>query len=224
MSSHKDFEWEPIPGLPAELPKGEKIVWQGTPNWWALAISAFHVRKVALYFAFLVVMQLVSAWQIGFEKEAVMAGPALTLVLSLAGLSILLSLAYLSAVSTIFTLTTHRILIRYGMALTLTLNIPFKQIQAANLNLWKKSIGDIALDVTPPKRLSWLVLWPYARAWKLSNPQPVLRAIPDAAAVAEKIARVAQQQIMVDVVVGQTSESKPKIATTPDSTLEGVAG
>ena len=137
MAHHQELEWEPIPGLPAELPKGERIVWQGSPNWWALAISTFHVRKVALYFAFLVGMQIVKAWKIGFDQEAVMAGPALTLLLSLAALSILLSLAWLSATSTIFTLTSERILIRYGIALTLTLNLPFKRITAANLKLWK---------------------------------------------------------------------------------------
>lgn len=209
MAHHQELEWEPIPGLPATLPEGEKIVWQGSPNWWALAISTFHVRKVAIYFAFLVAMQMVKAWQIGFDKEAVMAGPALTLILSLAGLSILLSLAWLSATSTIFTLTTKRILIRYGIALTLTLNLPFQRITSANLKLWKGNTGDIALDVTPPKRLSWLVLWPYARAWKLSNPQPVLKALPDAADVAAHIARIASQQDEMLVKLPTKTEQQP---------------
>ncbi len=224
MATHEELEWEPQPGIPAPLPQDEKIVWQGTPSWWALAISAFHVRKVALYFSFLVGLQVYDAYQVGFDQEAVMAGPALTLLLSLAGLSILLSLAYLSAVSTIFTLTNKRILIRYGIALTLTLNLPFSQIKAANLKLWKGKTGDIALDVTPPKRLSWIVLWPYARPWKLKNPQPLLRALPDADVVAAQIARVVQEQSNLSVSVGtqKPSSGPKKTVNTPTNTVEGA--
>ena len=51
---HDDFEFEPVRGLPAMLPPGERLLWQGNPAWRSLAIRAYHVRKVALYFAVLV--------------------------------------------------------------------------------------------------------------------------------------------------------------------------
>ena len=41
--SHDDFAIEPIPGLPERPPQGEEILWQGRPNWWALAKSACGV-------------------------------------------------------------------------------------------------------------------------------------------------------------------------------------
>ncbi len=47
-------------GLPGQLPPGETILWQGAPHWRALARDAFHVRGVAVYFALLAVVAVVS--------------------------------------------------------------------------------------------------------------------------------------------------------------------
>ena len=49
---------EPIPGLPEELPEGERILWRGGPDWKSLAMHVFHVRAVAIYFA------LILAWKV----------------------------------------------------------------------------------------------------------------------------------------------------------------
>ena len=48
-----EYETEPVPGLPERLPAGERMLWQGGPRWQTLARRAFHVRKVAAYFGFL---------------------------------------------------------------------------------------------------------------------------------------------------------------------------
>jgi hypothetical protein len=45
--SHDDFAFEPVPGLPAPLPKGERILWQGSPRWQSLARTAYYVNIVA---------------------------------------------------------------------------------------------------------------------------------------------------------------------------------
>ena len=39
--------WEGI------LEPGERILWQGVPDWRLLAIQVFHVRAIAIYFAVL---------------------------------------------------------------------------------------------------------------------------------------------------------------------------
>ena len=49
--SHDDFATEPVPGLPAHLPEGEHLVWQGAPNAGAFARSVLHERKILAYFA-----------------------------------------------------------------------------------------------------------------------------------------------------------------------------
>ena len=43
-------EFEPQHGLPERLPAGEKLLWQGAPGAWRLAVQAFHFRKLAIYF------------------------------------------------------------------------------------------------------------------------------------------------------------------------------
>jgi len=49
--SHDDFDFDPVRGLPEVLPAGERMLWQGSPRWQDMALHAFHVRKVAVYFA-----------------------------------------------------------------------------------------------------------------------------------------------------------------------------
>ena len=51
MTPHHEHEFEAAPGLPEPLPAGERILWQGAPDWRALAVHVFHVRKLAAYFA-----------------------------------------------------------------------------------------------------------------------------------------------------------------------------
>ena len=41
----------PNRGLPGPLPQGETQLWHGSPSWQGLALRAFRVRTVALYFA-----------------------------------------------------------------------------------------------------------------------------------------------------------------------------
>lgn len=189
MAAPSEFDWEPVPGLPAPLPDGEHIVWQGSPQWLTLAIDAFHIRKVALYFAALVAIDVVQQWRQGVDTEALLAGPALTFILCACAIGILMSLAWLSASATVYTLTNKRLLIRFGIAIQLTINLPFKQILAADLAVGRKGHGNIPLRLTTDSRVSYLVLWPHIRPWRFRRPQPMLRAIPEAANVAQLIAR-----------------------------------
>lgn len=228
MSHHNEFEWEPIPGIPAPLPKGEHILWQGSPQWYALAVSAFHVRKLALYFAIIVVFQFSSAWSNGASNEVLMAGPALTLLLASAAIIILCALAWLSANATIYTLTNKRILIRFGIAIQLTINLPFKQIRAANIQSSRSGIGNIPLELTAnAKRVSYIVMWPHTRQWYFSRPQPMLRAIANAEDVAHKIGQAANAAIGGHLLVGNTepvssprSQAMPGHIHQPDLSLE----
>ena len=54
-----EHEFEPQFGLPERLPSDEFILWQGSPDVGALANTAFHFKKLALYFAVLI---LACAW------------------------------------------------------------------------------------------------------------------------------------------------------------------
>ena len=55
-----EHDYEPVPGLPQELPRDERILWQGRPTAAGLAKGTFHVRAVAVYFLILLAFSMVS--------------------------------------------------------------------------------------------------------------------------------------------------------------------
>ena len=189
MDDHDDYAFEPIPGLPEKLPKGETLLWQGSPEWRPLAFAAFHIRKVAVYFALLLAWDLSSAIRTGAPLADMISHSAWLVGVASGAIGILCLLAFFYARGTIYTLTTKRIVIRSGLALPVTLNLPLSLIETASVARMKDGIGSIALTVMKPNRVAWLVLWPNARPWNMSNPQPMLRCLKDADVVAPMLAK-----------------------------------
>ncbi len=185
MKATHEHEWEAAPGLPSALPPGERVVWQGAPDWKRLAIHAFHVRKIALYFVLMLGVQAINLtapegrvdW-----KPLVVAASLYALALSL-----LLGTAWISARSTLYTLTNKRVVMRIGIVLTLTFNLPFKRIAGASLKAQGAGTGDIALTLHPEDRIGWAHLWPHQRAWHVTQPQPTLRCVPDSQEIGEQL-------------------------------------
>jgi hypothetical protein len=189
MDDHDDFAFEPIPGLPEKLPAGEALLWQGSPDWRALAISAFHVRKVAVYFLLLFAWQMATAKGAELTAAGIATAAAKNGGLAVVTTGILALLAYAYARGTIYTLSDRRLVIRSGLALPVTLNLPLALIDSAAAIRQPFSTESIALTVARPNRVAWLVLWPSARPWHFNNPQPMLRCLKDAAIVAPLLAR-----------------------------------
>lgn len=193
MQDHDDFDFEDRPGIPAPLPPGEHVVWQGSPDKWELAKNAFHLKKISIYFLVILGIQFVSRLGSNADTPATGASLSTTLLLSLAGIVILGGLAWMTAHVTIYTVTNRRILIRFGVALQMTINLPFVQIKAADMRADKNGFGDIPLTLKDTKRVSYIVLWPHVRPWCFSRPQPMLRSIPNVAQVAAIIAASAAE-------------------------------
>ena len=89
-----EHEFEAAHGLPEPLPAGERLLWQGSPAWRALAADALHWRKIALYFVLLLGWQAVSvAADGGSAGDAALAAlrgvPLATLALVLLALAAL---------------------------------------------------------------------------------------------------------------------------------------
>lgn len=188
-TSGHEHEFEPQPGLPEALPRGERLLWQGRPDWRALAVGAFHWRALALYFALMLALRGAVALADGAGVAQALVSMAWLLPLPLAGLAIVALLARWSAQGAMYTLTDKRVVMRIGIVLTVTYNLPLKRIAGAHLALaGKGGHGDIALELADGDRIAWLQLWPHARPWKLARPQPALRAVPDAQAVAQRLA------------------------------------
>lgn len=203
MTDHDDFAFEPLPGLPAHPPKGEQLLWQGRPDTLALAREAYGLNWIAGYFGLIVL------WRAGVgHAEAGIAG-ALAFgipyaVLGLLGVGVVLALAWAQARATMYTVTTARVVMRIGAALSVTLNIPFAKVGAASLDLRKRGTGTIALSTLGGTRLSYLVCWPHVRPWHLRQTEPALRCIPDAARVARILAEAAETRVSQPVVTRTT--------------------
>ncbi|MBK1704478.1 photosynthetic complex putative assembly protein PuhB [Halochromatium glycolicum] len=184
-----EFAFEPVHGLPENLPPGEALRWQGAPHWRVLARRAFHARTVAFYFGLLILIQFAYLLLGGGAglKEAVLAAFWLFLLGGLA-VGILVLLAWLYSRSTVYSITDRRLVIRFGVALPMAVNIPFKIVESAGLRTYPDGSGDIPLVLGSGQKVSYLIMWPNVRPWRFSNAQPMLRAIPDAKNVAEILA------------------------------------
>ncbi|HSN71680.1 MAG TPA: photosynthetic complex putative assembly protein PuhB [Steroidobacteraceae bacterium] len=187
MTSEHDYE--PVRGLPAPLPPGENLLWQGSPRWQTLAVRAFHVRKVAVYFAVLLALRGSRGALDGATLGPEIATTAALGALALLAIGLLMLLAWLSARSTVYTITDRRVVMRFGVALSLTLNVPFKVIESAAVRIRQDGTGDIPLELKQGEKLGYLVNWPHVRPWHFMQPQPMLRALPDVAHAAETLAR-----------------------------------
>lgn len=185
-----EYENEPVPGLPEELPEGEEILWQGAPSWRALARRAFHTRAVGLYFAVLVAWRVGAALSEGASFPAAVGSGVPLVLLASACVALLTGLAWLNARATVYTITSRRVVVRYGVAVPIAVNFPFPAIRSVELAVHADGTGDVPLAVEGVQQLGFLMLWPHARPWHFGgNAQPMLRAIPDARAVALRLSR-----------------------------------
>lgn len=214
-------EIEPILGLPETLPEGERILWQGTPRWRALARSAFHTRKVAIYFGLIAAWRIASGIADGESAAAIAVGALFLVPIALAAIGLLSFLAFMSAKATVYTLTNRRIVMRFGVALPLTVNVPFRIVHAAGLRLNADGTGDIPLALNGRDKIAYLALWPHARPWRLAKPEPMMRCVPDAARVAEMLSEALHEAAPRERVLGSLAAVPAKAP--PVSTAAAAA-
>ena len=189
-----EHEFEAAPGLPELLPEGEHIVWQAAPDWKQLAIHAFHVRKIAIYFSLMWLLQLAHYLDQGEATAYIFKQCGTSLLLAVVALGLLSISAYYAAQTALYTLTNRRVVMRIGIVLSLTFNVPLRRIVAADLGRTNDDSGDIALQLNSADRIAWLHLWPHARAWHVKQPQPTMRCLPDAEKLAHALAQAWQAE------------------------------
>lgn len=187
--SHDDFEKEPIPGLPALLPEGEEIKWQGSPDQTAIAKNVLHRNKIAAYFVLVALWKLSTTLYDGGTMLAALTSAAFMIGLGLIVMVIIWWLARAMERTTIYTITNKRVVMRFGIALPVTFNYPFKQIVSANVKASGEDKGTIALTLKEHTKISWAILWPHARPWKFAKPEPAMRLIKDVNNVSQLLAR-----------------------------------
>lgn len=192
--SDQDFNFEPARGLPAKLPAGETILWQGSPNSGALAIAAYKVNWIFGYMVLLALWRTASAWAEGGALVAI-ATLIPYLVLAAAVYGAVRLMAWAQARASVYTITTARVILRIGAALPITYNIPFRRMASAHMEALPDGTGTIAVEISEGLRLSYAVLWPHLRPGHGRQPQPALRCIPDVTAVARILAEAAQTKV-----------------------------
>jgi Bacterial PH domain len=181
-----EFEIEPVPGLPAELPKGERLLWQGKPNWRGIALRVFHVRGVMIWFMLLSLWRAVTTVYDGMPIAAAIPPIMIYLALGLIVVGFFVLFSIWIERTTIYSITSRRLIMRFGVALPMTVNLPFSAIEKAALRPDARGGGDIAISTREGQRAQWAILWPHVRPWRFRSPEPMLRALPDA----EKVSRI----------------------------------
>ncbi|OWQ86634.1 hypothetical protein CDN98_12950 [Roseateles terrae] len=174
--------------MPEALPDGEQVLWQGAPDVRLLLRQAMHLDLVAGYFALLLVWRAGSSWADGQSLGQILSALAGMLPLMLLAGALLTGMAWLIARTTVYTLTNRRVVMRVGVVLSITFNLPFAQMLSAGWRPRGRG-GDIVLSLAGKDRIAYLHLWPHARPWHLNRTQPMLRALREAPAVAALLAQ-----------------------------------
>jgi hypothetical protein len=159
----------------------ETVLWKGRPSLGMLARTAFHTRTLGLYMAALSAIAVILG---NYNAAMVAAGLGVALV------ALLYGLAWMSARTTLYILTDVRLIMRIGMAIETRINVPLKQVTAAHFRDRGDGHGDIALELSGDRLLGYVLLWPHVRPMRYAHPQPMLRAVPDAAHLAQMITEV----------------------------------
>jgi Bacterial PH domain len=178
--------------LPGDIPQGEKILWHGRPSWMSLARRAYRADFVAAYFVALMVWNCSS---VGGESGWVAAGVAgaKTLGIGAAALTLVALLAYASARTTLYVVTTRRLVLKVGVALPIFINLPFTQIASASARVYGDGTADIPVALVPSQRVAYFALWPHARPFHFRHPEPTLRCVTNGVDVAETVSRALRE-------------------------------
>jgi hypothetical protein len=210
-----EYEFEPQFGLPERLPRDEFIVWQGSPDVAALAYSAFHFKKLALYFAALILVCAWPALEAGAGLMAVLSAIQWITPLAVIALATVWMLAHFTARTTVYTITNKRVVMRLGIVLTVTFNLPMTQLASADVRVLQNGFGDITLALKGADRIGWVHLWPSVRPWRIAKPEPTLRAVADVQNVAQKLRDAWTQN------TGQAANATAATSAAQNERLEG---
>lgn len=200
-----------LEGVEAPLPDGETILWQAMPSRNALAVHAFHARKIAFYFGALICL---SALFTKGEAEPLHVFFASAQWLAVGGAmacAFAYTVAALTARTTLYAITERRVVMKIGIALPVVLNIPLHIIDGVDVKRRSDGSGDLALRLANKSRVAFAVLWPHARAWHVRYPEPLLRGLVNVDAVGATL-----RQALLSATAGTVSNSAPVERDVPE--------
>ena len=185
MNGHT-HEFEPTFGFPESLPVSEKVLWQGSPCAWLIARRIFFLPHLFFYFLILSCLALSVNSEVLTLKDIFIKFLSY-MSLGMVAISLLLAISYLISSTTVYSVTDKRVVLRIGIVLNLSLNIPFSKIETAACKVYPDKSGDISLDLVPDNKIAYLHLWPHCRPWFFSSPRPRLSCLKDVEVVASRL-------------------------------------
>ncbi len=174
---------------PIALTEGERLIWEGGPDWRAVAARVFHVRVIILYFALLTLVNLAIARTYEGRGWPTIAAAMPTLLAGLGCAVILGGLAWAVGRTTRYTITTRHVVMQFGVAIPATLVLPLHRIAGTSVRVHGDHTGDISLRLFEGEQVPFLKLWPHARPWRILASEPMLRDVPRAAVAATMLSR-----------------------------------
>jgi len=185
----REHDIEPVPGLPERLPAGETMLWQGRPAARLVAMHLLKSRWLAAYFLVLALWAGASGFYDGQQPGGILFSLAVLIALGAALLALVELYAWAIWRTTIYTITDRRVVMRFGVAFSMALNLPYGRVDGVSMRpLGGKGAGTIAIRLAPGHRLSWLIQWPHARGWRFAQTEPALICLPDAEAASAALA------------------------------------
>ncbi len=170
----REHDLEPVAGLPGRLPEGEHIVWQGRPNSKLVGSRILKMKWIGGYFVILALWAIIAGFNDGRTVGGILFSAGVLALLGMVLVGLLELFAWGVERTTLYTITNKRVVMRIGVALSVTLNLPFSQIASAAVEKDKDGNGSIALRLNPGHRISWLMQWPHTRVWRFAEVEPSL--------------------------------------------------
>ncbi len=199
-----------LPGVEMPLPEGERLLWQGSPQFRSMAVHAFHARKIAIYFLGLIVLTAILNRDAPAFVEAMVSSAGLLALGGIMAIAFAVTVAKLSARTTLYAITDKRVVMKVGIALPIVLNIPLHVIESVGIKQRANGGGNLSLKLANKNRVAYAVLWPHARPWRVRYPEPLLRDLPDIAVVGETL-RVAL------LATAESGSTEPTLQTAPSA-------
>jgi len=218
----REHEIEPVPGLPGRLPEGEEMLWQGRPSARLVARHVLKNRWIAGYFLLLAVWSVVGGLYDGRPVPGIVFSVAVLTALAAILIGMLELFAWAVQKTTLYTITNRRVVLRFGVAFSMTLNLPFKQVNALALGGLGGDAGNLAIQLKPGHRLSWLVQWPHARGWKFANVEPCLICLAEGRKVADILALAISQYAASQSGHAQLATPLPDAEPLPPAVVEAA--
>ncbi|MES2523312.1 MAG: photosynthetic complex putative assembly protein PuhB [Gemmatimonadota bacterium] len=207
-----------IRGVPHPLPAGERLLWEGAPNARAVARHVFKGWWIAAYFAVMLLLWAFTT-SVAFGTSEYFTGLGIRVMLVAIVLGIVEILAQVVARTTVYAITERRVVLRIGMVIPMSINIPFTLLVSASVAAFRDGTGQVLMELSREQRIAYIALWPHCRAFTFTHPQPLLRGLLEPKRIGELLASAvaeAAERTNAELESGEPAAvgtSKPSLTT-----------